>query len=213
MKTSDYIFKYFTNGVLTHPEEFKYALFNELRSLIEIQTPINGLPNIKVYYNNERVLKMKVEGIKSKGCKIPATFWDEFHKKYLNPFKWNSYPEACAKEQRQREEDAEYERLRKERQSYWERRNAEEFKSFWERLSDAYKIYSELFGFGILFNRVPKDEFNIMNLDPNTATIEEVKSSYRKLALEHHPDRGGNKENFQIITEAKNKCIDYLTSK
>lgn len=212
MKTSDYIFKYFTNGVLTHPEEFKYALFNELRSLIEVQTPIDGRSNIKVYYNNERVLKMKLDGLRSKGCKIPVTFWDEFHKKYLNHFKWNTYPEECKKEQVRREEEMERDRLYKERCADWDKRDRQDSNSFWDRIINAYKLYSELFGFN-LFNRVPESEFELLGLCSNDSTIESVKSAYRVAAMKAHPDKGGSKEEFQALTEAKNKCIDYLNSK
>lgn len=35
-----------------------------------------------------------------------------------------------------------------------------------------------------------------------TATFDEIKKSYRKLALKHHPDRGGDKELFQEISNA-----------
>lgn len=34
------------------------------------------------------------------------------------------------------------------------------------------------------------------------ATDEQIKNAYRKLAREHHPDKGGNKEHFQKIQEA-----------
>ena len=34
------------------------------------------------------------------------------------------------------------------------------------------------------------------------ATSEEIKKTYRKLAMEHHPDKGGNEEKFKKISEA-----------
>jgi molecular chaperone DnaJ len=35
-----------------------------------------------------------------------------------------------------------------------------------------------------------------------TATQDEIKKAYRKLAVEHHPDKGGNEEKFKKISEA-----------
>ena len=37
---------------------------------------------------------------------------------------------------------------------------------------------------------------------PKTATPEEIKKSYRKLAKEHHPDKGGDEERFKKIGRA-----------
>lgn len=37
---------------------------------------------------------------------------------------------------------------------------------------------------------------------PKTATQEELKKSHRKLALKHHPDKGGDSEQFKEINEA-----------
>ena len=41
----------------------------------------------------------------------------------------------------------------------------------------------------------------LFNLD-KTATIDDIKSTYRKLAKMHHPDRGGNKDNFLKLNAA-----------
>ena len=37
---------------------------------------------------------------------------------------------------------------------------------------------------------------------PTDATESEIKKAYRKLASKHHPDKGGNKQQFQNIQEA-----------
>lgn len=41
-----------------------------------------------------------------------------------------------------------------------------------------------------------------------TATGDEIKKNYRKLAMEHHPDKGGNEEKFKKISEAYDVLSD-----
>lgn len=43
--------------------------------------------------------------------------------------------------------------------------------------------------------------YDILDI-PHNSTIEDVKKAYRKLALIHHPDKGGNAEKFKQIQEA-----------
>lgn len=50
----------------------------------------------------------------------------------------------------------------------------------------------------------------VLGLDPGIHyTNDEYKKAYRKLALEHHPDKGGDEEKFKQITEA----YEILTGK
>lgn len=42
---------------------------------------------------------------------------------------------------------------------------------------------------------------------------DEVKKAFRKLSLQHHPDKGGSNEKFLEIVEAKNKVMAYLSQK
>ena len=46
-----------------------------------------------------------------------------------------------------------------------------------------------------------KDYYKILGLAKGT-TADEIKRAYRKLAHEHHPDKGGNQEKFKEINEA-----------
>jgi DnaJ-class molecular chaperone len=52
-----------------------------------------------------------------------------------------------------------------------------------------------------------------------TATQEEIKKAYKKKAVEHHPDKGGNEEEFKKISQAydtlgdENKRRDYDNQK
>jgi len=46
-----------------------------------------------------------------------------------------------------------------------------------------------------------KDYYNILGVSRN-ATADELKRAYRRLAQEHHPDKGGNPERFKEVNEA-----------
>jgi curved DNA-binding protein CbpA len=47
---------------------------------------------------------------------------------------------------------------------------------------------------------------NIKYFDPIPATLEDLKTTYHKLAFQHHPDRGGSTEAMQAV----NAEYDYL---
>jgi molecular chaperone DnaJ len=46
-----------------------------------------------------------------------------------------------------------------------------------------------------------RDYYEILGIGKD-ASADEIKKSFRKLAIEHHPDRGGQEEKFKEITEA-----------
>jgi DnaJ family protein A protein 2 len=50
--------------------------------------------------------------------------------------------------------------------------------------------------------------FAVLGLDA-TASAEEVRAAYRKLALKHHPDRGGDKTEFQRVQAAYETASAY----
>jgi DnaJ-class molecular chaperone len=52
-----------------------------------------------------------------------------------------------------------------------------------------------------------KSYYEILGVN-NNATSDEIKKAYRKLALEHHPDKGGNEDKFKNIQEAYQCLID-----
>lgn len=51
------------------------------------------------------------------------------------------------------------------------------------------------------------DYYKILGVD-KSASAEDIKQAYRKLAMKHHPDRGGNVSEFQKIQEAYNTLSD-----
>ncbi len=66
---------------------------------------------------------------------------------------------------------------------------------------------------------MPKDYYKALGVS-RSATEAEIKAVYRKLAVEHHPDRGGDADQFHDIGEAwsvlgnaeKRKAYDFEQS-
>ena len=53
-----------------------------------------------------------------------------------------------------------------------------------------------------------KDFYEILGVAKN-ASDDEIKKSYRKLAMKHHPDRGGDEFQLQLINAAKEVLDKY----
>ena len=52
-----------------------------------------------------------------------------------------------------------------------------------------------------------KDYYKTLGIEKN-ATQDEIKKAFRKLAHEHHPDKGGNAEKFKEVSEAYSVLSD-----
>lgn len=52
-----------------------------------------------------------------------------------------------------------------------------------------------------------KKFYELLGVD-KSATTDEIKKAFRKLALKHHPDRGGDKEKFQELNMAHEVLSD-----
>lgn len=52
-----------------------------------------------------------------------------------------------------------------------------------------------------------KDYYGILGV-PRTASADDIKSAFRKLAMKHHPDRGGDQAKFKEINEAHDILSD-----
>lgn len=46
-----------------------------------------------------------------------------------------------------------------------------------------------------------KNHYEILEI-PNLSSFQEIRKAYRRLALQHHPDRGGNCQKMKIINES-----------
>ncbi len=65
-------------------------------------------------------------------------------------------------------------------------------------------------GRGIGIEVSPANPFSILGVDPS-ASLEELKFAFRKKALEHHPDQGGDGHEFILIKRAYDRLVERRT--
>lgn len=61
-------------------------------------------------------------------------------------------------------------------------------------------------GIDVLKNFRP---WHVFNLDPKTATSADINSAFRRLAKEHHPDQGGNREVFERLQKMRDSLLAF----
>jgi hypothetical protein len=205
MTTKEYIKKYKlnTSNQFSH-SDFVNDIKSDFLALLEMN---NAIDNLKGFENALRCVNMKWDAIVNKTLgRFPEKLWNFFYATVVVKLR----EELCQRELQKRKA------LQESKRKEYERRKAEENRFFDEMFKERSKtwerIWSEMFIASV--QSVPAAEFivlgikNIENVTPN-----DVKSAYRSLTIQHHPDKGGKQEDFIKITEAKNKCLAWLNAK
>ena len=194
MKTKEYIKKYKLNidDKFSH-NEFVEDLTYEFISLLEVG---KATENIKGFENATRAIRMKWDAINNKTVgQLSEKLWNFFWATVIVKTKEQLFPKEIA---RQKE-------IREAKKHEWEERRK------WED-----QEFNSFFDWGFLSflksAQIPRVSLQLLNLDDSKKpTKEELNSAYKKLALKHHPDKGGKQEDFIMITEAKNKVQTWIT--
>lgn len=162
----------------------------------------NASKSLKGYESAVRAIRMKWDGINKKvPGELPEKLWNYFYATRIAKLREEFFPkemEYRRKEKREREQR----RKEWERDRYFGGINFENLFEFWfsNLLSSVQKI------------SVPTNELEILQLN-STATEEDIKKSYRRLSMIHHPDKGGKQETFVEISRAKNLCLAWSKNK
>ena len=197
MKTKEYVKKYELNinSKFDHTEFISDLTFDFI-TLLEVG---KSKENIKGFDNTVRAIRMKWDAINNKTIgQLPDKLWSYFWATVIVKMKEQLFPEVI---KRQNEERAEKKRQHEEYKK-WKKQE------FGSGFSD-YNAFFQMMMAKMMSKLKPTSSFEKLELS-DTATIEEVQSSYRKLSMKHHPDKGGKQDKFIEITEAKNKCLAYL---
>jgi hypothetical protein len=200
MTTKEYIVKYklSASNKFDHTE-FVEDLLMDFMTLLEVgKSPSKGL-NIKGFENSVNALRQKWNAIHNKTVDggLPEKLWGFFYATKIVKMRDELFPKEMERRNQEREDN-------KRRYEQRKRFNAEQDSMFDNFFFNAM--------FASLFSKRarPVESFTILGLD-SSAGEDEVKTAYRKLALEAHPDKGGSQDKFIAITEAKNKCLVYLS--
>lgn len=195
MKPKEYIGKHHLEDGKPLTEEFWSDLRMELITLLETGA---GDRNIKGFNNAVTALKSKWDGIKMKAGNtyINDKAWGWFYATSIVSMKKELFPS----EMKQQEQ----ERIEKKKQ--WEEQNKE-----WDEFhrENAWDRMRMLFMHMMLGAARPDHDFELLGIT-GEADEDKVKNAYRVLAMQHHPDRGGKREEFERITSAKNRCLAWL---
>jgi len=57
----------------------------------------------------------------------------------------------------------------------------------------------------------PRSHYDVLHLDSPTATPDEIKRAFRKLSMEHHPDKNGNSDESKRAFQEINEAYDVLS--
>jgi curved DNA-binding protein CbpA len=195
MKTKEYVDKYnLSKGDKFNHSDFVSDLTIDFISLLEVG---KGRENIKGFNNSVNAIKMKFDAINNKTLGDISKIWNYFFATTIVKLKEELFPDFVKMKKEERE---------KKQKLYEEKRR---FYSMQDDLDD-FGFWFQFALLGLFKKSVPTSSFQVLELE-QTATIDDVKSSFRKLSLQHHPDKGGNNEKFLQIVEAKNKVMAYLS--
>lgn len=78
-----------------------------------------------------------------------------------------------------------------------------------ERHGGAQILERAFTGFTALAAPAAFDPWAVLGLKPG-ATALDIERKFRELAMRHHPDRGGDAEQFHRIQEARKKCLETI---
>ena len=198
MKPLHYVKKYKLNkGTNFNHKEFLSDLTMDFVALLEVG---KATENIKGFENAVRAIRMKFDGISNKTAGIlPEKLWSYFFATVIAKMREELFPDVMAARKAQSDKrKAEYEERKRWR---------EEEESFFDNWFKRALFSSILFG-----SSVPTEELAVLGLD-DSAQEDDIKKAYKKLAMKHHPDKGGKHAKFLEVTEAKNKCLAWASNK
>jgi len=218
MKPKEFVSKY----KMDVNEHFDHSMFVadlaiDFQSSIKYQKSV-GQYTLSHFENIVKQIKQKFDSISYKS-KMGIENWDKL---------WKFFYASVVVKARDADFGEQIRNQKQAKQEEWQRRNA------WKGAFYGGTYTDSSFGFDNLFSRmfreffsgaysdffmgglsgnvykpiIPTKEFAELGI-PETSSVDEINTAFRKMALIHHPDKGGDSGKFQSILESKNRCIMY----
>lgn len=197
MKPKDYIKKYKldTSSNFDHRQLVADLTF-DFTTLIEYHQQYNW--NFSKFNLCVSDIRSKFDAINIKtGNKLDEKLWKYFYATVVVRSRDAMFGDFLKQQREAREKQ------RREREEYHRQfaLGDDDFFSFFQQLfSEMYRNMLEV--------PIPHESFSFIQL-PHTATENDIKRRYKRLALQYHPDKGGTESQFKKLVEAKNRCLAY----
>lgn len=205
MKTKEYLDKY--NLHKGWNTKIQNEFISDMTSEFEAQLMLNKAEdNIRGFDNALRCIRMKWDSISNKiPYGIPDKLWNYFFATVIAPLR----EQMCPKEMQRRREIREEKQRRYEERKKWERDFVEEM---YQAYMNSWKNYYKNLLAHIVLASMPIDSFAYLGLAVD-ATVDDIQKRFRELALKAHPDRGGSQEKFIELTNHRNKCLKWASTR
>jgi len=214
MKPKEYISKYNMNGIHSfNHNHFVADLSNDFMATIELLNS-KGQLNLKRFEVCVKEIRQKFDSIFLKSSNIKEEefekIWKYFYATTIVKVKDDLFGEVIRKQKERKRNyrnqfhGAYYRSFRDFDFGHVEY----DFDDMFEQIFNSFfeNFFKRFAGANYFTEDQKKSDMSILELQENF-TADDVNKNYRKLSLQHHPDKGGSNEMFLKITEAKNRLL------
>jgi hypothetical protein len=208
MKPRQYVKKYHLDESEHYDRnEFMADFTNDFMSSVEISQSHTDF-NLTHWENLVKQARSKFDGIVNKSKGTSETWektWKYFYATVVVKLRDELFGELLAKKRAAAKE-------KWERENAWRKRESEFANGFYS--SFRQNIFEDFINNFFYFmgrispTSVPTEAFSVIGL-PDTASEDEIKEQFRKLALKRHSDKGGSDDAMHELIQARNKCVAY----
>ncbi len=210
MKTKQYVKKYNLDTKTKFNrehfiEDMKYEFFDMFNNTSK---SMHKVPRFDKTLND---LKRKWDGVFNRSIidyETSERFWSYFYAKEVVPFRESLFGDwKKAKHNYRYNNDPDFRRrydtykMHKEYEEFEETMYEDASQGFWERMLDSFKND---------FIKIDDDLVILGFKDKSELSVDTLKSKFRSLSLKHHPDFGGDNDDYIKILNAKENLERYL---